>query len=103
MDFKKELEKQIIEKEKMFDHNKTKRAFLTFLILLAGNAVFFYFVLSRYEGNSINTLLEALVLSLVYCSITFLGYVFIFWKWFKRKQYEEKALKTLKDMLSKIE
>lgn len=101
MDFKKELSQIIIEKEAKFDLNKTKRALLALLIMFAGNTVFFYFLLSRYEGNSIHTLLEALALSFVYCSLTFLGYVFLFWKWFKKNQTEEKALQTMKDILSK--
>ena len=103
MDFKKKLEQQIIEKESTFDRNKTKRASLIFLIMLVVNTVFFYFVLYRYEGGGISTLLEALALSLVYCIVFYLGYVLLFFKWFEKNQYEDKALKTLKDMLSKIE
>ena len=103
MDFKKELEKQIIEKESKFDRNKTRRAALIFLIMLAVNTVFFYFVLCCYEGHSFNTLLDALALSLGYCVIFYLGYVFLFFKWFEKNKYEEKALKTLKDMRSKID
>lgn len=103
MDFKKELEKQIVEKEATFDRNKTRRAVLIFLLMLVVNTVFFYFVLCRYEGNSTRTLLEALALSLVYCFIFYLGYVLLFFKWFEKNKYEEKALKTLKDMRSKID
>lgn len=102
MDFKKELEQKIREKEDKFDHNKTKRALIVFLILLAGNTVFFYYVLCGYETEGIYTLLNALVLSFGYCSITYFGYVFLFWKWFEKNRNEENLLKKMKEILSNI-